>query len=95
MTTRFSKIKDEINYSHNDMGYLQNEAVHDLVEIKSQFKKIEALIKTKIYNPSLQQEQIFYMVRERNFFFERMAWLMTKLIIDKKKALSLYYDNLE
>lgn len=38
MTTKFSKIKDQINYSHNEMNYFSTTAGQDLIEIKNQFK---------------------------------------------------------
>ena len=50
------------------------------------FDRIQRRLSEETFNPTLEQKKIFYMVREKNKFNERMAWLLTWLIADKNRV---------
>ena len=66
---------------------------HQVEQSQSKFSKnfdvIQHQLSEETFNPTLDQKTIFYMVREKNRFNEKLAWLLTWMIADKNRVLAL------
>lgn len=59
------------------------------------YKALQMMFKLQKVSPSLDQAKMFFKVRERKIFNERLAWLLVKSINDKKRALTLAQNRLD
>lgn len=52
--------------------------------VKRGYKKLKRKLKNEVQDSSLEQMKLYYMVRERNRFYEKISVMLVKMISDKR-----------
>jgi len=67
-----------------------NKDIHGIaIESQKEYNNISKMFDEKVSNPSFDQAKMFFQVRERRIFNERIAWMLVKMLYDKKKVAQL------